>query len=158
VTVRRGSRRLIRSSCQQTFVAAQPRGIPNDRSPKTRRSGKLRCIGCGSTKYQTARALRSSFRRLVEKRKCFMWKPLGSSAIYMRLYGSLALLVCSAAAHQPVISIAISVQIRATRFVAIVPRLSFRLGDRYVLCPRVSLSAPPRSVQYLANRPGWLPK
>src|SRR5258708_1032364 len=37
-------------------------------------------------------------------------------------------------------------------------RLSFRLGDQYVLCPRVSLSAPPLSVQSLADRPSWLPK
>src|SRR5471032_2737393 len=78
-----------------------------------------------TAKYQTARALRSSFRRLVDNRKCFMWKPHGSSARFMRLYGSLALLGCSAAAHQPLISIAMSIQIRATRFVAIVPRLSF---------------------------------
>ena len=110
-----------------------------------------------TAKYQTARALRTPFRR-----RAYEWNALCGNCLvrlpFMRLYGSWALLGCSAAAHQPLISIAMSIQIRATRFVAIVPRLSFRLGDQYVLCPRVSLSAPPLSVQSLADRPSWLPK
>src|SRR5471030_1961218 len=59
---------------------------------------------------------------------------------------------------RPLMLIATSFIIRATRFVAVVPRLSFRLGDQCVLYPRVSLSAPPLWVQYLANRPRLSPK
>src|ERR1700712_4193497 len=56
----------------------------------------------------------------------------------------------------PVTAIAGSLLIRATRFVAVVPRLSFRLGDQCELYPPASLTAPPLSVQYLANRPSLL--
>jgi hypothetical protein len=45
-------------------------------------------------------------------------------------------------------------EIRATRLVVRVRGPSFHLGDRCVLYRRVSLSAPPLSVQYHADRPG----
>jgi len=91
----------------------------------------------------------------VLHRKCHrslhaLWSE-AESTISMRKTGSLPNV-------RPLMLIAASFIIRATRFVAVVPRLSFRLGDQCVLYPRVSLSAPPLRVQYLANRPRLLPK
>jgi hypothetical protein len=112
------------------------------------------CLEHGETKTTSCPRPRCRRTTTVLRRKCHRpFRALfreAELAISMRKTGSLPRV-------RPVMAMAASFLIRATRSVAVVPRLSFRLGDQCVLYPRASLSAPPLSVQYLLNRPSLLP-
>jgi hypothetical protein len=101
----------------------------------------------------TSSFVESAVNQVVSKRfvrqQQMTWRPAHAHDL---------LQVRTAVLNEQLRSCFMTIQIIATRFVAIVPGPSFRLGDRYVLCPRVSLSAPPLSGQSLADRPSWLPK